>query len=111
MAARPRRWRDEMKFQATTSQTVGPFFAIGLTRLKKVDLVGAGVSGDKITVAGRVLDGDGKPVPDALLEIWQANSHGNTRIRRTNRTNHLSRVSRVTGGLGSMRTVDSSSRR
>ena len=65
-----------MKFQATTSQTVGPFFAIGLTRLKKVDLVGAGVSGHKITVAGRVLDGDGKPVPDALLEIWQANSHG-----------------------------------
>ena len=65
-----------MKLQATTSQTVGPYFAIGLTRLRKADLVGAAVSGGKITIAGHVLDGDGKPVPDALLEIWQANSHG-----------------------------------
>jgi protocatechuate 3,4-dioxygenase alpha subunit len=65
-----------MKLQATTSQTVGPFFTIGLTRLQKNDLVGTGVSGEKITIAGRVLDGEGKTVPDALLEIWQANSHG-----------------------------------
>ncbi len=65
-----------MKLQATPSQTVGPYFTIGLTRLSKVDLVGPGVSGEKVTIAGGVLDGDGKPVPDALLEIWQANSHG-----------------------------------
>jgi protocatechuate 3,4-dioxygenase alpha subunit len=65
-----------MKLQATTSQTVGPFFTIGLTRLRKTDLVGAGVSGERITIAGRVIDGNGKPVPDAMLEIWQANSHG-----------------------------------
>jgi protocatechuate 3,4-dioxygenase, alpha subunit len=65
-----------MKLQATTSQTVGPFFTIGLARLRKTDLVGAGVSGERITIAGRVIDGNGKPVPDALLEIWQANSHG-----------------------------------
>ena len=45
-------------------------------RLSKADLVGPGVSGEKVTIAGRVLDGGGKPVPDALLEIWQANSHG-----------------------------------
>src|SRR5712692_10779793 len=76
MAARPRRWRDEMKLQASTSQTVGPFFTIGLARLGKTDLAGAGVSGERITIAGRVVDGDGKAVPDALLEIWQANSHG-----------------------------------
>jgi len=62
--------------QATTSQTVGPYFSIGLTRLKKVDLVGPGVSGERITIAGRVLDGDRKPVSDAMIEIWQANSHG-----------------------------------
>jgi protocatechuate 3,4-dioxygenase alpha subunit len=55
---------------------VGPFFTIGLDWLRKVDLVGAGVSGERITIAGRVIDGDGKPVPDVLLEIWQANSHG-----------------------------------
>jgi protocatechuate 3,4-dioxygenase alpha subunit len=65
-----------MKLHATTSQTVGPFFSIGLTRLRKSDLVGSGISGGKITIAGRVLDGEGKAVPDALLEIWQANSHG-----------------------------------
>jgi len=65
-----------MSLHATTSQTVGPYFSIGLTRLRKTDLVVAGVSGEKITIAGRVLDGNGKPVPDAMLEIWQANSHG-----------------------------------
>jgi protocatechuate 3,4-dioxygenase alpha subunit len=65
-----------MRLQATTSQTVGPFFTIGLNWLNKIDLAGAGVLGERLTVAGRVLDGDGKPVPDALIEIWQANSHG-----------------------------------
>jgi protocatechuate 3,4-dioxygenase alpha subunit len=65
-----------MTLLASTSQTVGPFFSIGLTRLTKIDLVGTGVPGEKITIAGRVLDGEGKPVPDAMLEIWQANSHG-----------------------------------
>ena len=65
-----------MSLQATTSQTVGPYFSIGLTRLKKVDLAGPGVSGERITIEGRVLDGDRKPVPDAVIEIWQANSHG-----------------------------------
>jgi len=65
-----------VSLEATTSQTVGPYFSIGLTRLKKVDLAGPGVSGERITVEGRVLDGDRKPVPDAMIEIWQANSHG-----------------------------------
>lgn len=65
-----------MSIPATTSQTVGPFFSIGLDWLNKTDLAGAGVSGERVTIAGRVLDGDGQPVPDAVLEIWQANSHG-----------------------------------
>lgn len=65
-----------MSLQATTSQTVGPYFSIGLTRLKKDNLVAPGVAGERITIAGRVLDGDGAGVPDAMLEIWQANSHG-----------------------------------
>ena len=62
--------------QATTSQTVGPFFSIGLCTAIKEDLVGAGTTGEPVTIEGRVLDGDGKPVPDAILEIWQANSYG-----------------------------------
>ena len=65
-----------MSLWASTSQTVGPFFAIGLTRLKLDNLVGEGVSGERVTIAGRMLDGDGKPVPDGLVETWQANAHG-----------------------------------
>jgi protocatechuate 3,4-dioxygenase alpha subunit len=65
-----------MSLQATTSQTVGPYFTIGLTRLKKTDLAGPGVSGERITISGRAIDADGIGVQDAVLEIWQANSHG-----------------------------------
>ena len=65
-----------MRLLATPSQTVGPFFSIGLDPLKVENMAGAGVTGQRISIAGRVLDGDGVPVPDALLEIWQANAHG-----------------------------------
>jgi protocatechuate 3,4-dioxygenase, alpha subunit len=65
-----------MSRQATTSQTVGPFFSIGMTRMKRDDMVSAGTPGERVTIAGQVFDGDGKPVSDAILEIWQANSYG-----------------------------------
>ncbi len=65
-----------MSLQATTSQTVGPFFRIGFEWLNRDNLVGEGVSGERVTIQGRVFDGDGVPVPDALMEIWQANAHG-----------------------------------
>lgn len=65
-----------MSRQATTSQTVGPFFSIGMCRAIKENLAGPGTSGEPVRIEGHVLDGDGKPVPDAILEIWQANSHG-----------------------------------
>ena len=65
-----------MTKQATTSQTVGPFFSIGFSWHTPDNLAGPGVSGEPITIEGRVLDGDGHPVPDAILELWQANSHG-----------------------------------
>lgn len=65
-----------MSLQATTSQTVGPYFKIGLRWLNRDNLVGEGVSGERVTMQGRVFDGDGVPVPDAILEIWQANAHG-----------------------------------
>jgi protocatechuate 3,4-dioxygenase alpha subunit len=65
-----------MSVPPTTSQTVGPFFSIGCDRLSRNNLAGPGISGERVTVKGRVLDGDGNPVPDALIEIWQANSHG-----------------------------------
>jgi protocatechuate 3,4-dioxygenase alpha subunit len=62
--------------QATTSQTVGPFFRIGLDRLNCAELAAHDVLGQRIVLEGRVLDGDGVPVPDAVIEIWQANSLG-----------------------------------
>ena len=65
-----------MSLQATTSQTVGPYLHIGLIWLITEDLAPAGVAGERISITGRVLDGDGKPVNDALVEIWQANLHG-----------------------------------
>jgi protocatechuate 3,4-dioxygenase alpha subunit len=65
-----------MSLQATTWQTVGPFFSIGFSWLYRDNLAGPGVSGERVEIAGRILDSDGKPVPDGIVEIWQANSQG-----------------------------------
>jgi len=65
-----------MSLQATTSQTVGPYFKIGMQWHYRQSLAPEHVAGERVTIQGRVLDGDGSPVPDAILEIWQANSHG-----------------------------------
>lgn len=62
---------------ATASQTVGPYFSIGLTPLVTTEIAGADVPGERVVIQGRVLDGDAKPVDDALLEIWQADAAGN----------------------------------
>ena len=61
----------------TPSQTVGPFFSIGLARLYHNDLCGNSSSPRALRIRGRVLDGRGDPVPDAFLEIWCANRDGN----------------------------------
>jgi protocatechuate 3,4-dioxygenase alpha subunit len=67
----------------TPSQTVGPFFAYCLTphdySLREVffnDLNVPGLAGEKIRIEGRVLDGDGNGIPDAVVEIWQADASG-----------------------------------
>jgi protocatechuate 3,4-dioxygenase alpha subunit len=60
----------------SSSQTVGPFFKYALERPAWSDLTSDGARGERIRIVGRVLDGDGLPVPDALLEIWQANAAG-----------------------------------
>ena len=54
----------------TPSQTVGPFFGVGLPFEKGEQVAPPGSAG-VIRVEGQVLDGKGEPVPDALLEIWQ----------------------------------------
>ncbi len=59
----------------TPSQTVGPFLAIGLPWADGPFVVPPGTP-DSIVIEGRVLDGDGQPVPDALVETWQADPDG-----------------------------------
>src|SRR5207248_11496736 len=54
----------------TPSQTVGPFFGVGLPFEKGEQLAPPG-SASAMRIEGQVLDGKGEPVPDALLEIWQ----------------------------------------
>jgi protocatechuate 3,4-dioxygenase alpha subunit len=59
----------------TPSQTVGPFFAIELPYADGRYAVPEGTPG-AVWLRGRVLDGDGAPVPDALVETWQADPNG-----------------------------------
>ncbi len=66
-----------MRLIPTASQTAGQFFRFGLDHPEWGDLTGGGKAlGDKIRIEGRVLDGDKAPLPDALVEIWQANAAG-----------------------------------
>ncbi len=76
------------KRRQTPSQTIGPFFAYGLTpaqygypfkSLISGGLAGASTEGERIRLIGRVLDGANRPIDDALVEIWQANAHGRHR--------------------------------
>lgn len=74
-----------MALRQTPSQTVGPFFAYGLTpeqygypftSLAGASLAGREVAGERIRIEGRVFDGEGKPIPDAMIELWQADAEG-----------------------------------
>jgi protocatechuate 3,4-dioxygenase alpha subunit len=62
------------------SQTVGPYFAQGL--LREGDqvftnvLIPENTEGERIRIEGTVFDAEGQPIEDAMIEIWQANSHG-----------------------------------
>jgi protocatechuate 3,4-dioxygenase alpha subunit len=75
------------------SQTAGPYVHIGLTPnfcgitgVIDADLGARMVTdktqGQRITITGRVLDGTGAPVGDALLELWQADADGNFATRQ-----------------------------
>ena len=67
----------------TPSQTVGPFFhycltpkAYGYAEIITNDLLTEDAAGERIRIEGRVFDGDGQPVADAMIEIWQADGEG-----------------------------------
>ncbi|MFM1863326.1 MAG: protocatechuate 3,4-dioxygenase subunit alpha [Pseudomonadota bacterium] len=70
----------------TASQTAGPYVHIGLApgaagfdiykRELGWDIAGPNAAGERIRVEGRIIDGMGAPIKDALLEVWQANAAG-----------------------------------
>lgn len=67
----------ETDIMPTASQTVGPFFHLGCIEQGSVGrLVTSETRGERIRITCRVFDGDGVPVNDALIEIWQANTLG-----------------------------------
>jgi len=67
-----------MSLIPSASQTVGPFFNFALTTNSRLGvLAGEGVEGERIRLAIRVVDGEGIGAPgDALIELWQADTHG-----------------------------------
>ena len=64
-----------MRLPLTPSQTVGPFFRIGLSTTIGSHVVGEGMPG-AVRISGQVFDGDGEPVPDAMIETWQPEGAG-----------------------------------
>jgi protocatechuate 3,4-dioxygenase, alpha subunit len=64
-----------MRLPLTPSQTAGPFFRIGLATTIGAHVAGEGSPG-AVRISGQVLDGSGEPVPDALVETWQAEGAG-----------------------------------
>lgn len=66
---------------ATPGQTIGPFYGYALPFERGNELVPPGVPGS-IRFHGLVTDGAGEPVPDVMLEIWQADGDGTTPIER-----------------------------
>jgi protocatechuate 3,4-dioxygenase alpha subunit len=76
-------WLPHPRIGLTPSQTVGPFFSFCLTpsacdfrEIFSTDVAGESAEGERLRIEGRVLDGDSAPVPDAMIEIWQADAHG-----------------------------------
>jgi protocatechuate 3,4-dioxygenase, alpha subunit len=74
-----------VSLKQTPSQTVGPFFAYGLTaeqygypfgQIAGGRIADEAAPGERIRISGRVLDGEGRPIPDAMIEIWQADAEG-----------------------------------
>lgn len=69
----------------TPSQTIGPFFAYGLTPEQYgyghssacgPDMADEATVGERIRIEGTIYDGEGRPVEDAMVELWQADGHG-----------------------------------
>jgi protocatechuate 3,4-dioxygenase alpha subunit len=65
-----------MSLHATGNQTVGPYLHIGLAWLNTDRIAPPGVPGERVSIQGHLLDGDGVGVGDGMIEVWQANAQG-----------------------------------
>ena len=81
---------------ATSSQTVGPFFHFGLTTNEKLGLIASpDTPGEHIHLRVRVLDGAGDPVPDAVIELYQADAEGQYPDTTESRLSAVARSAKV----------------
>jgi protocatechuate 3,4-dioxygenase, alpha subunit len=102
-----------MSHVPTPSQTVGPFFSIGLSELCWERIECEPADGQRVVIRGRILDGDGEPVPDAVLEIWQASgdSGPGTDARRKRIPDGFGRIATNQRGEFQFSTIKPSARR
>ena len=96
----------------SASQTVGPFFSIGMEHLDGADMTVPEIAGTVIRIRGKVVDGDGAAVPDAQLEFWQADAEGNYSENKCEAAKHgpakftgFARVPTDTAGNFELRTI------
>ena len=69
--------KNEIELVATGSQTVGPFFHLGCTDVFSIPVIADSlVDGEHIKLICTLQDGEGMFVPDAMIEVWQANADG-----------------------------------
>ncbi|MGI9493440.1 MAG: protocatechuate 3,4-dioxygenase subunit alpha, partial [Geminicoccaceae bacterium] len=86
------------KLRQSPSQTVGPYFAYGLSpgqygyahqSVVTPDLASEDTEGERMRLIGQVLDGEDRPINDAMIEIWQANAHGRYNHPADSRSDNL----------------------
>ena len=89
----------------TPSQTIGPFFKYGLTWEGGENLFPESAPGRRIRIAGRVVDAKGEPMPDSLIEFWQADAAGSFAPARPGASGGFGRVATDGAGRYAINTV------
>ena len=93
-----------MSSPLTPSQTVGPFFGIGLPYERGNEVIEPRTAG-ALRVEGQVIDGNGDPVSDALIEIWQPDQQGHYRSAGSGNATGFGRVRTDSEGVFSFTAI------
>jgi protocatechuate 3,4-dioxygenase alpha subunit len=89
----------------TPSQTIGPFFKHGLAWEGGESLFPESAPGRRIRIAGLVSDAKGQPMPDSLIEFWQADAAGRLGAERPGASGGFGRVATDAAGRYAINTV------